>query len=52
MPHMAQQSFVDGDSVRNQTSGLCMVSRFIMSVLDGLCLPVFCFVLCDKDQFF
>jgi len=40
-----EQSFVVGVLVRNTISGLCVVSRVIISVLDGLCLPNFsCFV--------
>ena len=43
---MAEQSFDVCVSERTKISGLCVVSRVIISVLDGLCVPVFsCFVL-------
>ncbi len=45
MPHRAEKSFALGISERNDVSGLCVVRRVMISVLDGLCLPVF-FVFC------
>jgi len=47
VPHRAEQFFAVGISVMNKTSGLCVVRRVIISVLDGLCLPkhfVFCVI--------
>ena len=42
MPHSAAESLWDGVSVRKRISGVWELSRVIMSVLEGLCLPVFC----------
>jgi hypothetical protein len=41
MPHRAEQSLADGVSVRKKTPGLWFLSRVMMYVLDGVCLPVF-----------
>jgi hypothetical protein len=46
IPHKAEQYFAVGVSERNKMPGLCVVSRAMISVLDGPCHPVFsCFVL-------
>ena len=42
MPQSAAESLLDGVSVRKRISGVWELSRVIMSVLEGLCLPVFC----------
>ena len=42
MPHNAEQSLAIDVSVRNKFSGLFIVSRFVISVLEGMCLPDFC----------
>ena len=45
MPQRAAQSLSTGVSVRKRMSGMCVEIRLMMSVFDGLCLPVFvCFV--------
>ena len=41
MPHKAEQSLADGVFVRKRIEGGCEEIRVMMSVLDGLCLPVF-----------
>ena len=45
MPRRAEQSLATGVSVRKRMSGLWMEMRAMISVFDGLCLPVF-FVFC------
>jgi len=46
---MAEQSLADGVSVRRRTLGLWFLNRVMMSVLDGLCLPVFLSILRDES---
>ena len=41
MPHKAAQSLAAGVSVRKIIEGVCEEIRVMMSVLDGICLPVF-----------
>ena len=42
MPQRADQSLSTGVSVRKRMSGLWVEVRAMMSVFDGLFLPVFC----------
>ena len=49
IPHKAEQSFAISVSERNKMSGLCVASRVMISVLDGLCLPVCC-VFCGTNM--
>ena len=45
MPQRAEQALATEVSVRKRMSRLWVEMRAMMSVFDGLCLPVFC-VLC------
>ena len=49
MPHTTVQSLADGVSVMKRIEGVCEEIRVIMSVLDGLCLPVFLSILGDES---
>jgi hypothetical protein len=44
----AYQSFVVDILERNTISGLCVVRRDMISVLDGMCFLVFSRILCNK----
>ena len=46
---MAVQSLADGFSVRKRIEGVCEEIRVMMSVLDGLCLPVFFSIMGDES---
>ena len=50
MPQRAVQSLATGVSVMKRMSGLCVEMREMMSVFDGLCLPVFLRVLSDNSK--
>ena len=49
MPQRAVQSLADGISVSKRIEDVCEEIRVIMSVLDGLCLPVFLNILGDES---
>ena len=49
MPHKAVQSLAGGVSVRKRIEAVYEEIRVIMSVLDGLFLPVFLSILGDES---
>ena len=48
MPHKVAQSLAAGVSVRKGIEGMRYEIMVMMSVLDGLCLPVFFSILGDE----